>query len=67
MLDSLGRPVGYSIPFSFEGNSIEYCLSCVLSKENIVFQYSTWDSSSREMTIPIAYFLDKIFYINEMN
>jgi tetratricopeptide (TPR) repeat protein len=59
-----GMPIAHSLPFSFEGNQIEYCLSFNFVENNIEFNYSTWDSTSKSISIESSYFMDKMIYIN---
>jgi hypothetical protein len=59
-LQSDGKPVMHSLPFSFEGEKIEYCLSLNIIGDKFEFQYSTWDSSSKFLQIPIEYFGNKM-------
>ena len=37
----------YSSPFSFEGEAIEYCLSIIVEKSQVLINYSIWDRSTR--------------------
>jgi hypothetical protein len=37
----------YSAPFKFEDESIEFCLSIVVEKDDVLINYSTWDRSTR--------------------
>ena len=37
----------YSAPFTFEGESIEYCLSLIVEESRIVIPYSVWDNSTK--------------------
>jgi tetratricopeptide (TPR) repeat protein len=62
-LTDSGEPVLYSLPFSFEGEKIEYCLSIDIIESNIVFYYSTWDSTAKRMTVPISTFGDMLVLI----
>jgi len=39
--------LGYSDPFSFEGESIEKCHGLVVEEEQVIVSYSTMDSSSK--------------------
>jgi hypothetical protein len=39
--------LGYSAPFSFEGEAIEFCLGLIVEEERVIVSYSTWDSSSK--------------------
>jgi hypothetical protein len=58
-----GKPVMHSFPFSFEGEKIEYCLSINIYGDEIEFNYSTWDSNSKSMRVPLIYFADKMIYL----
>jgi tetratricopeptide (TPR) repeat protein len=54
------KPILFSLPFSFEGEAIEYCLSIQIKDDNITFYYSTWDSTSKKLTVPMSIFKDSI-------
>lgn len=63
-LNQEGYPLAYSVPFDFEGERIEYCLSMnYLTNGNLEFHYSTWDSSSKSLEIPFEYFNDKFIEV----
>jgi len=63
-LNHEGYPLTYSVPFDFEGERIEYCLSMnYLENGNLEFYYSTWDSSSKSLEIPFKYFNDKFIEV----
>ncbi len=63
-LNHEGYPLAYSVPFDFEGERIEYCLSMnYLTNGNLEFHYSTWDSSSKSLEIPFEYFNDKFIEV----
>jgi len=63
-LNEKGQPLAYSVPFDFEGEKVEYCLSMnYLENGNLEFHYSTWDSSSKSLEIPFEYFNDKFIEI----
>lgn len=63
-LNQDGYPLAYSVPFDFEGERIEYCLSMnYLENGNLEFHYSTWDSSSKSLEIPFEYFNDKFIEV----
>ena len=63
-LNHKGYPLAYSVPFDFEGERIEYCLSMnYLENGNLEFHYSTWDSSSKSLEIPFEYFNDKFIEV----
>lgn len=61
--DLEGKPIFYSLPFSFEGQKIEYCLSMNIVDDNFEFHYSVWDSTPKVLSIKKSYFLDKIIMI----
>jgi tetratricopeptide (TPR) repeat protein len=64
IMEKNGRPIMHSSPFSFEGEPIEYCLSInSVNNEELEFNYSTWDNSSKNIKVPLSYFYDKIFYL----
>ena len=64
ILNTQNEPIAYSIPFSFEGENIEYCLSMnYLKNGNLEFCYSVWDNSSKYLEIPLSYFNDKFLTI----
>jgi hypothetical protein len=44
--------VRVSQPFSFEGESIEYCLGCIVEHDRILMTYSTWDKTSNLAVYP---------------
>jgi tetratricopeptide (TPR) repeat protein len=58
--DLNGKPIFYSLPFSFEGQKIEYCLSMKMIGNDFEFYYSTWDSSPKVLSVKKSYFFDKI-------
>lgn len=63
-LDQTGQPLAYSIPFDFEGERIEYCLSMnLLNQKDLEFHYSINDQSSKSLIIPFTYFEDKFIEI----
>ena len=62
-LDDSANPVMWSLPFSFEGEKIEYCLSLDIKDGIVDFYYSTWDSSSKRMSISFSFFREH-FLIN---
>jgi len=59
-LNEEGAPIMHSLPFSFEGEKIEYCLSLNLIADKFEFHYSTWDETSKFLQIPINYFSSKM-------
>lgn len=60
-LGDTGVPVAYSLPFTFEGEKIEYCLSINAIEDHFEFHYSTWDACSKSLKIPMNYFSNKVF------
>jgi hypothetical protein len=63
-MEKNGKPVMHSSPFSFEGEPIEYCLSInSVNDEELEFNYSTWDSTSKSIRVPLTYFYNKMFYL----
>ena len=62
-VDDGAHPVFYTLPFSFEGEKIEYCLGISIDLDQISFYYSTWDSCSKKLTIPLSYFKDSIILV----
>jgi glycosyltransferase involved in cell wall biosynthesis len=36
-----------SVPFTFQGQAIEYCLGLIVDNERIIMSYSTWDSNPK--------------------
>jgi hypothetical protein len=63
-LNQDGYPLAYSVPFDFEGERIEYCLSMnYLNNGNLEFHYSVWDKSSKSLEIPFEYFNDKLIEV----
>lgn len=60
-LDYKAAPVAYSLPFTFEGEKIEYCLSINAIEDHFEFHYSTWDACSKSLKIPMKYFSNKVF------
>ncbi len=58
-LDQNGYPIAYSIPFDFECQQIEYCLSINFIENKLVFNYSINDCSTKSLEIPFIYFSDK--------
>jgi glycosyltransferase involved in cell wall biosynthesis len=63
IMEKSGKPLMHSFPFSFEGEQIEYCLSINIEEDQIEFNYSTWDSSSKLVKVPLAYFTDQMIYL----
>ena len=64
ILDKNNIPKIFSLPFTFENQNIEYCLSMNLLKNgNLEFAYSIWDSSPKLMEIPLEFFNDKLILI----
>lgn len=64
IMEKNGKPVMHSSPFSFEGEPIEYCLSInSVNDEELEFNYSTWDSTSKSIRVPLTYFYNKMFYL----
>jgi len=37
----------YCSPFKFEGEPIEYCLSIIVTDQNVIMNYSTWDRTTK--------------------
>jgi hypothetical protein len=63
-LNQDGYPLAYSVPFDFEGERIEYCLSMnYLNNGNLEFHYSVWDKSSKSLERPFEYFNDKLIEV----
>lgn len=58
-----GNPIYHTLPFSFEGEKIEYSLSMNIVGDNFEFYYSVWDSSPKVLSIKRSYFMDKIIMI----
>ena len=47
-----------------KGEPIEYCLSInSVNNEELEFNYSTWDNSSKNIKVLLSYFYDKMFYL----
>jgi glycosyltransferase involved in cell wall biosynthesis len=63
IMEKSGKPLMHSFPFSFEGEQIEYCLSINIEEDQIEFNYSTWDSSSKLVKVPLVYFTDQMIYL----
>ena len=61
--DLHGRPIFHSLPFSFEGQKIEYSLSMIIRDDSFEFFYSTWDSSPKVVSVKKSFFSDKIIMI----
>ena len=59
-LDDFCNPVFYSLPFSFEGEKIEYCLGFKIESDIATFYYSTWDSCSKKISISLSAFKDSL-------
>ncbi len=59
------KPLAYSLPFSFDGEKIEYNLGMTVDKGKISLSYSTWDSSSMVIETPIWWWLDRMNYISD--
>jgi len=62
-LDDDARPVFYSLPFSFEGEKIEYCLGLDIDEDHASFYYSTWDETSKKLTIPLSTFKESLILV----
>ena len=59
-----GFPIKYSKPFTFEGKSVEFCISILFIEPGIIqFHYSLWDNCSKEVNVPLSFFDDKLFDI----
>lgn len=54
-----------SSPFCFEDVQIEYTIGLDIYKGRMVFLYSTMDSTSRYMRIPLFHILDKLCFPNK--
>jgi len=52
----------YSAPFKFEGEPIEYCLSILVEKEQVLINYSTWDRTTRIGIYNKKYIESKLIY-----
>jgi hypothetical protein len=59
------KVVGVSLPFCFENAQIEYNIGMDIYKGKILFLYSTRDSTSRYMRIPLFHILENMIFINE--
>ena len=63
VIDKSGNLLKYSKPFSFEGESIEFCLSFEILKNcTFQFHYSLWDGCTKSMDVKIDFFNNH--YIN---
>ncbi len=62
-MDDGANPVFYSLPFSFEGEKIEYCLGISIDLNQISFYYSTWDETSKKLTVPLSTFKESIILV----
>lgn len=47
VIDGNNNVLRYSAPFVFEGEPIEYCLGFIVKWKQVIFTYSTWDSTSK--------------------
>jgi hypothetical protein len=52
----------YSMPFSFEGKQIEYCLGLIVEDERVIVPYSTWDRTTQIAIYDKKYIDEKIIY-----
>lgn len=57
--------VGATPPFCFEDAQIEYNIGLDIYKGRILFAYSTRDSSSQYMRVPIHHLLDRLHYVDK--
>lgn len=46
--------LGTSYPFSFEGESIEFCTGLAIHEENMIFSYGIWDRHAVLIKLRIA-------------
>jgi tetratricopeptide (TPR) repeat protein len=47
VLDEKFNLLRYSAPFNFEGEPIEYSLSIIVSDDDVIINYSTWDRTTK--------------------
>ena len=59
VFDSNMNLLKYSMPFKFEGEPIEYCLSIVVEDDRVLINYSTWDRTTR-ISICDKYYIESI-------
>jgi len=43
----MSKLLRYSMPFSFEGEPIEFCIGLIVEENRVVIPYSTWDKTSK--------------------
>lgn len=62
------RPVGFTVPFSFDEYKIEFVGGIAFddNDQTLVVGYSIFDSTSREIRIPVAWLL-QVMMVNIMN
>ena len=65
VMDKDYNPLCYTLPFSFEGERIEYSIGLVIENGEMVMSYSTWDSSSKIISIPLDLIFEKLVYVSE--
>jgi tetratricopeptide (TPR) repeat protein len=61
------KPILYSLPFSFEGDKIEYTLGFVIEKGIIQIGYSQWDSSAKIINLSLGALMDRFIFVSENN
>lgn len=67
VLDLLSKEhqvIGVSSPFCFENVQIEYSIGMDIYKGKILFLYSTRDTTSKYMRLPLYHVLENMFFIN---
>jgi len=64
LLSGKHEVVGVSLPFCFENVQIEYNIGMDIHKGKILFLYSTRDSTSRYIRIPLFHILENMIFIN---
>jgi glycosyltransferase involved in cell wall biosynthesis len=59
------KPILYSLPFSFEGDKIEYTLGLIIEKGVIQIGYSQWDSTAKIINLSLGDLLYNFIFISE--
>lgn len=65
VMDKDYNPLCYTLPFSFEGERIEYSIGLVIDNGEMQMSYSTWDSSSKIISVPLDIIFEKLVYVSE--
>jgi tetratricopeptide (TPR) repeat protein len=59
------KPYLYSLPFSFEGEKIEYTLGLIIEKGIIQIGYSQWDSCAKIINLSLSTIMENFIFIND--